>query len=210
MASIYDLKPRFQNLLRPLAPPLVRLGVTPNLITWMALIGSISAGGMIWLGGDQAVCLALLPAWLLVRMALNALDGIMARECRMATSRGAALNELGDLLSDLALYLPLAYLHAGALWPVIAFVFGAMLTEFCGLLGQALGGQRVYDGPMGKSDRAVFIGALALLTLAAPSIINVWPRIFTLAALGSILTCWNRLSHASREITMNQPDRRRL
>jgi len=69
MASIHDLKPRFQNLLRPLAPPLVRLGVTPNLITWVALIGSISAGGMIWLGGDQAVCLALLPAWLLVRMA---------------------------------------------------------------------------------------------------------------------------------------------
>jgi len=165
---------------------------------------------MVWLAGDRAACLALLPAWLLVRMALNALDGIMARECRMATPRGAALNELGDLLSDLALYLPLAYLHAGALWPVIAFVFGAMLTEFCGLLGQALGGQRVYDGPMGKSDRALFIGALALLTLAAPSIINVWPWIFTLAALGSVLTCWNRLSHASREITTNQPDKRRL
>jgi phosphatidylglycerophosphate synthase len=210
MASIYDLKPRFQNLLRPLAPPLVRLGVTPNLITWVALIGSISAGGMVLLAGDRAACLALLPAWLLVRMALNALDGIMARECRMATSRGAALNEFGDLLSDLALYLPLASLHAGALWPVIAFVFGAMLTEFCGLLGQALGGKRVYDGPMGKSDRAALIGALALLTLAAPSIIDVWPWIFTLAALGSILTCWNRLSHASREITTNQPDRRRL
>src|SRR5215475_8401327 len=208
MASIYDLKPRFQNLLRPLAPPLVRLGVTPNLITWVALIGSISAGGMVWLAGDRAAFLAILPAWLLVRMALNAMDGMMAREYRMATSRGAALNELGDLLSDLALYLPLAYLHAGALCPVIAFVFGTLLTEFCGLLGQTLGGRRVYDGPMGKSDRAALIGALAMLTLAAPSIINVWPWIFTLAALGSVLTCWNRLSHASREITTNQPDKR--
>ena len=103
MASIYDLKPRFQNLLRPLGPPLVRLGVTPNLITWAALIGSISVGGVVWLAGDRAACLAILPAWLLVRMALNALDGMMARECGMVTSRGAALNELGDLLSDLAL-----------------------------------------------------------------------------------------------------------
>jgi CDP-diacylglycerol---glycerol-3-phosphate 3-phosphatidyltransferase len=210
MASIYDLKPRFQNLLRPLAPPLVRLGVTPNLVTWVALIGSISAGAMIWLAGDRALGLALLPAWLLVRMALNAMDGMMARECRMVTSRGAALNELGDLLSDLALYLPLAHLHAGALWPVIAFVLGAMGAEFCGLLGQALGGQRIYDGPMGKSDRAAFIGALALLTLAAPSIIGAWPWIFTLAALLTLLTCRNRLSHVSREITSNQPDRRRL
>jgi len=210
MASIYDLKPRFQNLLRPLAPPLVRLGVTPNLVTWVALIGSISAGAMVWLAGDRAACLALLPAWLLVRMALNAMDGMMAREYRMATSRGAALNELGDLLSDLALYLPLAYLHAGALWPVIAFVLGAMLSEFCGLLGQALGGRRAYDGPMGKSDRAVFIGALALLTLAAPSIISAWPWVFTLATLLTLLTCWNRLSHASREITSNQPVKRRI
>src|SRR5262245_29601912 len=210
MASIYDLKPRFQNLLRPLAPPLVRLGVTPNLITWVALIGSICAGAMVWLAGDRAACLALLPAWLLVRMALNALDGMMAREYRMGSPRGAALNELGDLLSDLALYLPLAYLHAGALWPVIAFVFGAVGAEFCGLLGQALGGRRVYDGPMGKSDRALFIGALALLTLAAPSIIGVWPWIFTVAAALTLLTCWNRLSHASRDITSNQPGKRRI
>jgi phosphatidylglycerophosphate synthase len=210
MPSIYDLKPRFQNLLKPLAPPLVRLGVTPNLITWAALIGSIISGGLVWLAGDRAAGLALLPAWLLVRMALNALDGMMAREYRMTSSRGAALNELCDLLSDLALYLPLANLRAEALWPVIAFVFGAMLTEFCGLLGQALGGRRVYDGPMGKSDRAAFIGALALLTLAAPSIIGVWPWLFTLAALGALLTCWNRLSHALRGITSNQPDKRRI
>lgn len=210
MASIYDLKPRFQNLLRPLMAPLARIGVTPNFITWVALIGSISAGGMIWLAGDHAASLALLAVWLLVRMALNALDGMMARECRMATPHGAALNELGDLLSDLALYLPLASLRAAALWPVILFVFAAILTEFCGLLGQALGGRRIYDGPMGKSDRAAFIGALALLTLARPSIIGAWPWIFTLAALGALLTCWNRLSHASRAMTSNQPDRSQL
>ncbi len=208
MASIYDLKPRFQNLLRPLAESLIRFGVTPNFITWAALIGSIIVGGMLWLAGERTAFLALLPVWLSIRMALNALDGMMAREYRMATSGGAALNELGDLLSDLALYLPLAYLSAGALWPVIAFVFGAMLTEFCGLLGQALGGRRVYDGPMGKSDRAAFIGALALLTLAAPQVIGAWPWIFTLAALLSLLTCWNRLSRVAREITSNQPDRR--
>jgi CDP-diacylglycerol--glycerol-3-phosphate 3-phosphatidyltransferase len=208
MVSIYDLKPRFQNLLRPLAPRLARLGFTPNHITWAALIGSLSVGGMVWLYGDPVACLAFLPAWLLIRMALNALDGMMARECRMATARGAALNEMGDPLSDLALYMPLASLRAAALWPVIAFVFGALLTEFCGLLGQAIGGPRAYDGPMGKSDRAAFVGALALLTLAFPQIMVAWPWIFTLAAALTILTCWNRLSHALKGTTSNQPDRR--
>jgi CDP-diacylglycerol---glycerol-3-phosphate 3-phosphatidyltransferase len=210
MQSIYDLKPRFQNLLRPLTPRLVGLGVTPNHVTVAALIGSIIAGGLILLAGDRATWLALLPAWLLIRMALNALDGMMAREYRMATARGAALNELGDLLSDLAIYSPLAFLRAVVMWPVIAFVFGAMLAEFCGLLGQALGGRRAYDGPMGKSDRAAFIGALAMLTFAAPQVIGAWPWVFTIATLLSLLTCWNRLSHALREITSNQSDRRSL
>jgi phosphatidylglycerophosphate synthase/SAM-dependent methyltransferase len=196
MASIYDLKPRFQNLLRPLLAKLVRFGITPNNITWLALLGSLSVGCVIWLWGNHPVCLLLLAAWLLARMSLNALDGMMAREFQMTTSHGAMLNELGDVLSDLALYLPLAGWYAPATWPVIAFVFGAILTELCGVFEQALGGQRRYDGPMGKSDRAAMIGVLSLLTLVWPLITCIWPWVFTLAVVLTAVTCRNRLSHA--------------
>ena len=44
------------------------------------------------------------------------------------------------------------------MWPAIAFTLAATLTEFCGVLGSALGGPRRYEGPMGKSDRALVIG----------------------------------------------------
>jgi len=48
------------------------------------------------------------PCALFVRMALNALDGMLAREHGMGSDVGAMLNELGDVVSDVALYLPLA------------------------------------------------------------------------------------------------------
>src|SRR6185503_4165039 len=109
MASIYDLKPAFQRLLRPLVAGLVRAGVTPNQVTIVALLLSISVGATI-AATRARWSLLLLPPLLLVRMALNALDGMMAREHGMKTPIGALLNEVGDVLSDAALYLPLGLL----------------------------------------------------------------------------------------------------
>src|SRR5438552_8669760 len=172
MPSIYDLKPRFQALLRPLITRLAAWGCTPNLVTSLALAVSFIIGAVIlWLPGKPALLL-LLPAWLFARMALNAIDGMMARELNMKSTLGAVLNEVGDVVSDLALYLPLAILHPPSLWPIIAYSFGAVLTEFCGVLTQALGAGRHYEGPMGKSDRAFFVGALGLLTPFIPRIWN--------------------------------------
>jgi CDP-diacylglycerol--glycerol-3-phosphate 3-phosphatidyltransferase len=38
----------------------------------------------------------------------------------------------------------------------------AILSEFAGVLGPAIGASRRYDGPLGKSDRALVFGALGL------------------------------------------------
>jgi phosphatidylglycerophosphate synthase len=100
--------------------------------------------------------------------------------------------------------LPLAFLHDSSKWPIIAFCIGATLTEFCGVLGRALGGSRHYEGPMGKSDRAFVVGALALLTCARPNILKFWPWIFGVAAFLTVITCWNRLRKALKEIQPEQ------
>src|SRR5687768_3932260 len=136
MPSVYDLKPRFQALLRPLMRRLAAAGVTPNTVTVMTLLGSIAAGVPLAFAGSYPVLLLALPVWLFARMALSAIDGMMAREMNMASVLGAVLNEFGDVASDLALYLPLALVTPPAQWPVIAFAAGAVLTEFCGVLAR--------------------------------------------------------------------------
>jgi CDP-diacylglycerol--glycerol-3-phosphate 3-phosphatidyltransferase len=95
-------------------------------------------------------------------MALNAIDGMLAREFRQQSRLGAYLNELGDVVSDAALYAPFALVPPfGAAATGIVVVL-AVLTEFVGVLGPAVGASRRYDGPLGKSDRALLAGALGL------------------------------------------------
>jgi CDP-diacylglycerol--glycerol-3-phosphate 3-phosphatidyltransferase len=179
---------------------LARAGLSPNAITLIALAGSIAVGAVVSQSAGREVLLLLLPVWLFARMALNAIDGMMARELNMASSLGAVLNELGDALSDLGLYLPLALVREGSEWPVIAFSIGAVLTEFCGVLGRALGASRRYEGPMGKSDRAFLVGALGLLSFVSPGALSLWPWIFSIAAALTAITCLNRVSKSLKEL----------
>lgn len=163
MPSIYDLKPRFQALLRPLVGALARAGVTANAVTWAALVLSAAAGAAIALAPGARWPLLAVPAVLFARMALNAVDGMLAREHGQASRFGAILNELGDVAADAALYLPFALVPGVPAPLVVALVVLAALTELAGVLALQAGGGRRYDGPLGKSDRAVLFGLLGLL-----------------------------------------------
>jgi CDP-diacylglycerol--glycerol-3-phosphate 3-phosphatidyltransferase len=94
MPSIYDLKPKFQSLLRPLIKRLAKWGFKPNAITGIAILGSVGVGLLILRSTQQPALLLLVPIWLFMRMALNAIDGMLARELQMATPLGAVLNEM--------------------------------------------------------------------------------------------------------------------
>ena len=164
MISVYQLKPKFQALLQPLLRRLRSWGVSPNLLTLLGMVLSL-AMGIFAFYGDRTIALILMPIVLLVRMALNALDGMMARQYNLQSKMGALLNEIGDVVSDIMLYYPLYLLFAmDQIW-IMCFLLLSALNEFAGLLGQALGGARRYDGPMGKSDRALVVGVLSLLFL---------------------------------------------
>jgi len=163
MPSIYDLKPRFQSLLRPLVRRLAVAGVSANHVTIAALILSLLLGGSIALDPMAKWPMLLMPVALFVRMALNAIDGILAREHGMKSGLGAILNEVGDVLSDTALYLPMALVPGvNSFWVVLVVVL-AIVSEMTGVVAVQIGAQRGYDGPMGKSDRAFVFGLLGLL-----------------------------------------------
>jgi CDP-diacylglycerol--glycerol-3-phosphate 3-phosphatidyltransferase len=157
MPSVYALKPKFQALLRPIANRLAAIGATANQVTIITCAISIALGLDLAYGSRQWW---LLPVWLFLRMAANAIDGMMAREHNQATRLGALLNELTDVLADAALLLPFAYLPNWNPAVVGTIIVLAGLTEMTSTVGQTLTGIRRNDGPMGKSDRALLQGIL--------------------------------------------------
>lgn len=160
--SIYKLKSSFQNLLRPLVVRLAGMGLTANQVTVVAAIVSVAIGALLVLRPETAL-FALVPVWMVLRMAFNAVDGMLAREHGQKSALGGYLNEITDVVSDAALYFPFALIDPFSLPWLAAIVFLATLTEFAGVLGVAHGNGRSYEGPMGKSDRALLFGALGAL-----------------------------------------------
>ena len=191
--TIYDLKPTFQKLLRPLAASLVTHGATANGVTMAALALSLIQAAAVVLTCGASWTLLLMPLTLFTRMALNAIDGIMAKEFGQQSRLGAYLNELGDVISDAALILSMAWVPGMALWPVVLFAFGAVVSEYVGVLGWAVTGSRRYDGPFGKSDRAAFIGILALLYGVGWISEKFGTFSVVLAALLTLPTIYNRI-----------------
>jgi CDP-diacylglycerol--glycerol-3-phosphate 3-phosphatidyltransferase len=201
VASIYDLKPGFQRLLRPLLHRLAAARVTPNQITVAALVLSTGIGGVIAWQPDVGWPLLLLPAALLVRMALNALDGMMARELDMQSHAGVFLNELGDVLSDSVLYLPLTLVPGVEPALMVSVVVLAALSEMAGVVALQVGATRRYDGPMGKSDRALVFGLVGLVLGLGVGAGRWVTGILSLVAALLVVTTVRRARRAIQEVT---------
>lgn len=194
--TIYDLKPKFQNLLRPICRKLEEAGVTANQVTVSAILLSALGGAAIGVWLEEVWPLWLIPIVLFVRMALNAIDGMLAREFGQKSRFGAVLNELGDVVSDLLLYLPFALRAEFHPIAVVAFVSVGLLTEYVGVQAIQIGAQRRYDGPFGKSDRAFLIGLISLLAGFQLISANVITGLLCLATLLSCITVRNRVRAA--------------
>ena len=195
--TIYDLKPKFQALLRPIVQLLADRGITPNQVTMFAMLLSILVGAIIALTHGARWILLFVPLFMFLRMALNAIDGLLAKEHNMQTKRGAMFNEMSDVIADVALFLPFAFVAGiNPIWVVLFAVVG-VFNEMAGVVAQTINGERRYDGPMGKSDRVFVVGLIALL-LGLGVTAGLWVDIlFIVATLLAILSTYNRAIRGS-------------
>ena len=198
--SIYDLKPKFQNLLRPLVITLEQRGVTANQVTLTACAISIILGLILTALSDYNWLFILIPIWLFVRMALNAIDGMLAREFNQKSRLGGYLNEITDVVSDAALYLPFAFISPFDALQIGLIIWLSALTEFCGVLGQVQGKTRRYDGPLGKSDRAFLFGVLGLVYVFVPVLPDFLYWLVWIAIILLIATCVKRVKFGLAEV----------
>ena len=169
MPSIYQLKPAFQNLLRPLVKSLYTIGISANQITLLAMFISLAVASFIYIYFSKhgiGLLLLIFPLWMLIRMAFNAIDGMLAREFNQQSKLGAFYNELCDVISDTALYFSLicfAFIQAELL--LLACLL-SILSEYTGVMAPLIGAERRYDGPMGKSDRALAFSLICIVIVA--------------------------------------------
>ena len=198
--SIYDLKPKFQNLLRPLVIKLEQRGVTANQVTLTACAISVILGLILTALSGHHWLFILIPIWLFVRMALNAIDGMLAREFNQKSRLGGYLNEITDVVSDAALYLPFAFVYPFDGLQIGLIIWLSALKEFCGVLGQVQGKTRRYDGPLGKSDRAFLFGVLGLVYVFAPTLLDFLYWVLWVDIILLIVTCVKRVKSGLAEV----------
>jgi CDP-diacylglycerol--glycerol-3-phosphate 3-phosphatidyltransferase len=198
MSGLYSVKPWFVRRLRRVEDLLVERRVSPDTLSVVAVVVSVAAGAALAAGGvlSEPLLWLLVPPLGIVRLALNALDGAVARRIGGGRPFGDVMNEMSDRISDVAMLAPLAFVVE----PGVAFaaLTGALLASAAGCAGRAVRGDRMAGGPMGKADRvavvAVASAAAALASSSAPLELAAW----TIAG-GSLLTMVARVARLSRE-----------
>ena len=193
--TTYQLKKDFQNLLRPSLGLFVKAGLTPNYITLFAALVSMTFGASLYIWPSSKAFL-FMPIWMFLRMALNAIDGMIAKEFSMTSSLGVFLNELGDFVSDL--FLIVAFLHVpGFSQPLVLGLMGLTgLIELASVVAVQIGSERRFEGPLGKSDRALVLGLLGVIVgfhLGPHWLANA---ILTISVLAAGWTLYRRVSCA--------------
>lgn len=196
MISVYQLKPKFQQLLMPILHFLHRKNISANQITLASIIWSMIIGVLFGYSDDYNIFFLALPIGLLVRMGLNALDGMMARKFNQTSRLGEVLNEIGDVISDVMIFLPLLKFQSESLYAIVIFIVLGIVNEMAGVLGKIVGTERRYDGPMGKSDRALLMGIYGLAMFFGADISDYSLYIFILLNILLIISTLVRLKKA--------------
>ena len=205
MISVYQLKSKFSDILRPLCNAMVKIGITANMVTISAFILSIVTGALLYLFiPEYTFVYWIVPVFLFIRMALNNIDGVIAREHNQKSNIGAIYNELGDILSDIVIYVPLLYVCGCDVWLIFLFTVLTIISETVGIMGVQINASRHYDGPMGKSDRAFWFSILAIV-LVFVVIPEKWLAIFVYVVSALLVfTTFNLIRGALNEATEKQ------
>lgn len=182
--GLYELKYQLRQKLTPLLP-LLR-GVDPSTISWLLLpIGAITA--LLYAYAPQASHYYLYGIFfILVRLVIGTLDGMLAEETKRCTEQGAIINRLAPELCDVMLLAALAIASPTSIEVTCVALVIAHLTSFLGLVG-LVGGEKVQSvGPVGQTDRLVALALFSLLAAFAPSVMTLF---FYWLIIGGAITC---------------------
>jgi CDP-diacylglycerol--glycerol-3-phosphate 3-phosphatidyltransferase len=186
------------KLLGPLVRGLLRLGISPDLVTVLGTVGVVLAAlvcfpqGWLWQG------VLIVTVFVLSDM----LDGQMAKVSGKASAWGAFLDSTSDRLGDAAVFggilLYFTYQRDSTLWAAVALaglVFGQW-TSYVKARAESLGFSCT-GGLAARADRLVIILAGTLVAgLGVPYVLEV---AVSLLAVASMITVFQRIAQVRRQ-----------
>ncbi len=192
MLPIHDKKP-FYSLLSPIAGLLGGIGVSSILIRLLSTILVIAVAVTILVWPQYHWPLLLVPLVLFVRMLLNVIAGMLARESGNGRQLGALFEELWDLVTEIILYLPFATVTGVSLMPVFIVICLGIISEVIRIVAIPIAYERHYDLPMRKGSMALVFGTLGLL-LGLDVVSRYWLDILLWTVSGLlVVTMLNRV-----------------
>jgi phosphatidylglycerophosphate synthase len=200
------LKVRDLAISNQVAKFLSQQNITPNQISVLSVLFAVLGGLCFWQIHSQtshpfqeSLYFVSVAGCIQLRLLCNLLDGMVAIEGGKTTQSGELYNDIPDRISDAIFFIMAGYAVNTVSWNKELGYLTAILvilTAYIRFLGASMKAPMNFQGPMAKQHR------MAALTIASlMSAIEVFffdahyflTFALILIALGSVLTCWNRI-----------------
>ena len=199
--NLYATKAAANARLTPVVDRLAAAGVTPDQVTLAAIPVALLGGACLLASPTVPALLLVVPLLAIVRIALNLIDGNMARRTGRIHPRGELYNELGDRLADTAFLAPVAFLPGASPEIVLLGVLAGVLASYVGITTRAAGGERIYRGILSKPGRmALLVVCCTWAFVAGPDDSAPWAAFGPLLLAGTSLTLLERIVVAVRRL----------
>lgn len=208
-AARRPIKTRNTSFAQGSATFLLKLGISPNLISvWSVIFAGLGAGCLL-LGGTQRE----VDSWywwygailfIQCRLLCNLFDGMVAVEGGKATPNGDLYNEVPDRLSDILLFVAAGYACIDQPWGSGLGWFVAvasLLTAYIRLHGASLLKKHDFGGPMAKAHRMFSLCVLCgILPFSSGLPFDLLTYGLGFIGLGAMLTFMLRVFRLSKEL----------
>lgn len=220
------------TVINPVVRVLIRLGLTPNMITTIGLLLNIGVAGIFILGAQQGnrgdlSYVGWAGALVLFAGLFDMLDGQVARLGKMSSLYGALFDSVLDRYSELIMFLGICYYliaqhyFLGSLFAFIALI-GSMMVSYIRARAEGLGIE-CKGGLMQRPERVITIGVSALacgclapllgpdFKVFVPGIpvhvfetMSIFTLPLTLMAFMTNITAYNRLMDSQKALTQKE------
>src|ERR1700761_2086428 len=171
MTTRKNLQLGIYRIINPLVKLLIRMGLTPNMVTTIGLLLNIGVAIIFISGAEEGRrgdlrYVGWAGALILFAGLFDMLDGQVARLGNMSSQFGALYDSVLDRYSELILFLGICYYlvaHHYFLSSCIAFIgmIGSMMVSYTRARAEGLGIE-CKDGLMQRPERVILIGVSAL------------------------------------------------